>query len=60
MVDETLKTLVIRRDGEDKVIAKQDSVFQFTFQDGTVIEVRGYSILGRPEDRVKRKLKRRW
>jgi ribonuclease P protein subunit POP4 len=60
VVDETRKTLVIRQRHEDKVIAKEAAVFQFTLPDGTVIEVEGKVILGRPEDRMKKRLKRRW
>ena len=60
VVDETRKTLVIRQRHEDKVIVKEAAVFQFTLSDGTVIEVEGKVILGRPEDRMKKRLKRRW
>ena len=60
VVDETRKTLVIRQRHEDKVIVKEAAVFQFTLLDGTVIEVEGKIILGRPEDRMKKRLKRRW
>ncbi len=60
VVDETRKTLVIRQRHEDKVIVKEAAVFQFTLLDGTVIEVEGKVILGRPEDRMKKRLKRRW
>ncbi len=60
VVDETRKTLVIRQRHEDKVIVKEAAVFQFTLPDGTVIEVEGKVILGRPEDRMKKRLKRRW
>jgi len=60
VVDETRKTLVIRQRHEDKVIVKEAAVFQFTLPDGTVIEVEGKITLGRPEDRMKKRLKRRW
>jgi len=60
VVDETRNTLVIRQRHEDKVIVKEAAVFQFTLLDGTVIEVEGKIILGRPEDRMKKRLKRRW
>ena len=60
VVDETRNTLVIRQRHEDKVIVKEAAVFQFTLPDGTVIEVEGKIILGRPEDRMKKRLRRRW
>jgi len=60
VVDETRNTLVIRHRNEDKVIIKEAAVFQFTLPDGTVVEIEGNVILGRPEDRVKKRPKRRW
>jgi len=60
VIDETRNTLVIRRENEDKVVVKNVSVFHFTTQDGTVVEVNGKIITGRPEDRVKKRERRRW
>jgi len=60
VTDETRNTLVIRHRNEDKVIVKETAVFQFTLPNGTVVEIEGNIILGRPEDRVKKRLKRRW
>jgi len=60
VIDETRNTIVIRHRGEDKAIVKEAAVFQFTLPDGAVIEIQGAVIVGRPEDRVKRKPKRRW
>jgi ribonuclease P protein subunit POP4 len=60
VVDETRSTLVIRHKNDDKVIVKETAVFQFRLQDGTVVEIEGKAILGRPEDRVKKRLRRRW
>jgi len=60
VVDETRNTLVIRQDNRDRVVVKDQAVFQFTLSDGTVMEVEGGVILGRPEDRVKKQVRRRW
>jgi len=60
VIDETRNTLVIRHENEDKVVFKGVAVFHFTTPDGTVVEVDGNVIMGRPEDRVKRRLRRRW
>ena len=60
VVDETRNTLVIRQKNEDKVIVKEVAVFQFTLPNRTVVEIEGKAILGRPEDRVKKRSKRRW
>ncbi len=61
VIDETRNTIVILNDkGERKVIVKGEAVFHFTLQDGTVVEVEGKAIIGRPEDRVKRRVRRLW
>lgn len=60
VVDETRKTLVIRRKRENKVIVKETAVFHLALPNGTVVEIEGNAILGRPEDRVKKRLRRRW
>lgn len=60
VTDETRNTLVIRQNEEDKVVIKETAVFQFTLPNHTIVEVEGKAISGRPEDRAKKKLKRRW
>ena len=60
VIDETRNTLVIRQNNSDKVIPKETTVFQFTLSDGSVVEVEGNAIIGRPEDRVKKKPRRQW
>jgi len=60
VIDETRNTLTIRHANEDAVIVKSTSIFHFTTVDGTIVEVYGNVITGRPEDRVKKHLKRRW
>jgi ribonuclease P protein subunit POP4 len=60
VIDETRNTLIIRHKNEDKVIVKNVSVFHFNFLDGTIIEIDGNVIIGRPEDRLKKLVRRRW
>lgn len=60
IIDETRNTLTIRRLNKDSVIVKNTSIFDFMIADGTIVEVDGTIIIGRPEDRVKKNLKRRW
>jgi ribonuclease P protein subunit POP4 len=60
VIDETRNTLSIRQKGADKMVVKDSSVFHFTMPDDTIVEVDGRVILGRPEDRLKKKIKRRW
>ncbi len=58
VVDETMKTLVIRSAGM-KRIAKKDAVFKFSLG-GVAVKVEGSTLMGRPEDRVKKQNKRKW
>jgi ribonuclease P protein subunit POP4 len=60
IIDETRNTLTIRRLNKDTVVVKNTSIFNFVTADGTLVEVDGTIIVGRPEDRVKRNLKRQW
>ena len=60
VIDETRNTLLIRHKDADKMVVKDSSVFHFTMPDGTIVEVDGKVILGRPEDRLKKRIKRRW
>ena len=59
IVDESMKTLVIEQDGEAKRVPKRDATFIIKLPSGPV-EVEGAALYGRPEDRVKKKIKRRW
>jgi ribonuclease P protein subunit POP4 len=60
VIDETRNTLVIRQNNSDKVVPKETTIFQFTLSNGSVVEVDGNAIVGRPEDRVKKKPRRQW
>jgi len=60
VIDETRNTLVILYKDRRKSIVKEAAVFHFTMPDGTTVEIDGSIIVGRPEDRVKRRIRRRW
>ncbi len=60
VLDETQKTFTILHKGKEKVIGKETSVFRFTLSDGSVVEIDGKVLLGRPEDRVRRSIRRHW
>ena len=59
VVDETRNTLLIDDGVEERRIAKEYATFRFRLPDGTLVEVEGAKLVGRPEDRVRRRL-RRW
>jgi ribonuclease P protein subunit POP4 len=60
VVDETRNTLTILCSGERKVIVKDTAVFEFVLPDGTCVEIDGKVIMGRPEDRIKKRPRRIW
>ena len=56
VIDETYNTLKIEtRNGKIKTVIKKVCVFEFTLPDGTKVEVDGRLLVGRPEERIKKK-----
>jgi ribonuclease P protein subunit POP4 len=60
VVDETRNTITILHNSKRKVIIKDTSVFEFIMPDGTAVEIDGKVIVGRPEDRIKKRPRRLW
>ena len=60
VINETRNTIVITNGDKNKTIVKNTVVFHFTMSNGTIVEIDGKAIVGRPEDRIKKKLRRRW
>lgn len=60
VVGETRNTFMIQQLEKMKSIVKDQAVFQFQFFDGTVVEIDGKLLMGKPEDRLKRTVKRLW
>jgi len=60
VIDESKNTLSILDGGTKKIVMKANSVFHFTFQDKTVVEIEGKLLMGRPEDRLKKSIRRLW
>ena len=60
VIEETKNTLTLLHQGEPKNIIKDLAVFDFQFPDGTIAEIDGKLLVGRPEDRLKRSIKRLW
>jgi ribonuclease P protein subunit POP4 len=60
VVDETRNTLTILHKGKRMVVIKDTAVFDFVMPDGTVVEIDGKVIVGRPEDRIKKRPRRLW
>ena len=60
VVNETRNTLTIKQNNKMKVIAKDTSIFNFILTDGTIVEIEGKVIKGRPESRLKKRPRRLW
>ena len=60
VVDETKNTFTFLQEGQTKSVIKESAVFNFKFDDGTVVEIDGKLLVGRPEDRLKKSIKRLW
>ena len=59
VVDESRNTLMIKQGETVKRVEKKGTHFRFRLPEGYV-DVEGSALVSRPEDRVKRKSKRRW
>jgi len=60
IIKETRNTLVILHKRTKKSVIKDVTVFHFMMPDGTVLEVDGKAIVGSPETRLKKRVRRRW
>ena len=60
VISETKNTFTFLREGKSKSVIKESAVFNFKFDDGTVVEIDGKLLIGRPEDRLKKSIKRLW
>jgi ribonuclease P protein subunit POP4 len=60
VVGETRNTFTFQSEGKAKSIIKESAIFNFKFNDGTIVEIDGKLLVGRPEDRLKKSIKRLW
>jgi len=60
IVDETKNTFTLLQGGKARMIAKDSALFRFKFPDGEVVELDGKLLMGRPEDRLKKTVRRLW
>jgi ribonuclease P protein subunit POP4 len=60
IIDETKNTFTLMQNGKAKSVIKEQVVFNFKFSDGTIVEINGKLLVGRPEDRLKKSIKRLW
>ena len=60
VVNESKNTLTLSKFGKEKKIVKEAAIFRFQLSDGTIVEIDGKLLVGRPEDRLKKNIKRLW
>jgi ribonuclease P protein subunit POP4 len=60
VINETKNTFMIMHKGKAKSVIKNSAVFNFKFSDRTIVEIDGKLLVGRPEDRLKKTVKRLW
>lgn len=60
IIDETRNTFVILEQGEEKRIIKDSAIFHFKLSDGTIVEIDGKLLVGWPEGRIKKRVRRLW
>lgn len=60
VIGETRNTFTFQSEGKAKSVIKESAIFDFTFNDGTVVEIDGKLLVGRSEDRIKKSIKRLW
>ena len=59
VVDESKNMIVLQRNGRKVLIPKSVATFRFKLADGRLVDVDGSRLMGRPESRLKTKI-RRW
>ena len=60
IVNESKNTFTISKAGKQSNVIKEAAVFRFKFSDGTTVDIDGKLLVGRPEDRLKKNVKRLW
>ena len=60
VINETKNTFTIMHKRRAKNVIKNSAIFNFKFSDGTTVEIDCKLLTGRPEDRLKKTVKRLW
>ncbi len=60
VVSETRNTFTFQSEDKARNVIKDSAIFNFKFDDGTIVQVDGKLLVGRPEDRLKKNIKRLW
>lgn len=57
---ESKSMIHLRADEKELRVSKKNSVFEITLPDGIRVHINGSVLLGRPEDRMKKRTNRSW
>ncbi len=60
VVGETRNTFTFQGEGRTRSVIKEAATFDFTFDDGAVVEIDGKLLVASSEDRLKKSVKRLW
>ncbi|MCL2359717.1 MAG: ribonuclease P protein subunit [Nitrososphaerota archaeon] len=60
VIGESRNTFTFQDQKQTRSVIKDVAIFDFTFSDGTVVEIDGKLLVGRSEDRLKKSVKRLW
>lgn len=60
IVDETKNTLMIQMGKKQKHIPKKDCLFHFFLSETLSVEIVGNLLIGRPEERIKKRFSYKW
>lgn len=60
VVDETRNTFTIQNGEARRTVLKESAILHFAFSDGTIVEINGRLLVGKPEDRLKKHIRRLW
>jgi ribonuclease P protein subunit POP4 len=60
VVDETRNTLLVNVNGKIKRIIKKGTTLRFFLSKDKIVEIDGGILVSRPEDRIKKRIKRGW
>ena len=60
IIDETKKMLKIRAESKELSVEKSICVFRVSLPSGKIVEIDGNLLVGRPEERIKKKLPKKW
>ena len=59
IIDETRNTFIIEKeDGNTKTLVKENCIFSFEYETNKRVKVSGKLLIARPEDRLKKKMKK--